>query len=225
MAIEKINGIDGAIPPELESSLVELAQQPMLEGITEMDDGSAIIGEMQMEAEAPITIPFDANLAEYIDEDVLSEISSELTGNIEDDTNSRSDWEEQYKGGLELLGMNYEDRSEPFEGASGIVHPLLAESVTQFQAQAYREMLPAGGPVKTAIIGAETPETSAQAERVKNYMNYQITYEMEEYDPELDQMLFYLPIVGSAFKKVYFDPTMQRAVSNCYENYSLHPYG
>ena len=90
MAIEKINGIDGAIPPELESSLVELAQQPMLEGITEMDDGSAIIGEMQMEAEAPITIPFDANLAEYIDEDVLSEISSELTGNIEDDTNSRS---------------------------------------------------------------------------------------------------------------------------------------
>jgi hypothetical protein len=213
MAIENINGIADAVAPEIQSNLVDLAQQPMIEGVTELDDGSAIVGEMQMEAEAPIAIPFDANLAEHIDEDVLSEISNEIIGNIEDDTNSRSDWEEQYKGGLELLGMSYEDRSEPFEGASGIVHPLLAESVTQFQAQAYREMLPAGGPVKTAIIGAETPETSAQAERVKNYMNYQITYEMEEYDPELDQMLFYLPIVGSAFKKVYFDPSMQRAVS------------
>ena len=152
MAIEKINGIDGVIPPEIESSLIELAQQPMLEGVNELEDGSAIIGEMEMEAEAPIALPFDANLAEHIDEDVLSEISSELTGNIEDDINSRSDWEDQYKGGLELLGMSYEDRSEPFEGASGIVHPLLAESVTQFQAQAYREMLPAGGPVKTSII-------------------------------------------------------------------------
>jgi len=132
MAIEKINGIDGAMPPEIESSLVDLTQQPMIEGVTELDDGSAIIGEMEMESETPIAIPFDANLAEHIDEDVLSEISNEITGNIEDDTNSRSDWEEQYKGGLELLGMSYEDRSEPFEGASGIVHPLLAESVTQF---------------------------------------------------------------------------------------------
>jgi hypothetical protein len=213
MAIENINGIADAVAPELEANLVKLPPEALVEGVTELDDGSAIIGEMEMEAEAPIAIPFDANLSEHIDEDVLSEISDEITGNIEDDINSRSDWEEQYKGGLELLGMSYEDRSEPFEGASGIVHPLLAESVTQFQAQAYREMLPAGGPVKTSIIGAETPEVTAQAERVKNYMNYQITYEMEEYDPELDQMLFYLPIVGSAFKKVYFDPTMQRAVS------------
>ena len=213
MAIENINGIADAIAPELQANLVELPPEAMVEGVTELNDGSAIVGDMEMESETPIAIPFDANLADHIDEDVLSEISSQLTGDIEDDTNSRSDWEEQYKSGLELLGMTYEDRSEPFEGASGIVHPLLAESVTQFQAQAYREMLPAGGPVKTTIIGAETPEVMAQADRVKNYMNYQITYEMEEYDPELDQMLFYLPIVGSAFKKVYLDPNLQRAVS------------
>jgi hypothetical protein len=213
MAVENVNGIASAIAPELQANIVGLPLEAMVEGVTELEDGSAIIGEMEMEAEIPTAIPFDSNLAEHIDEDILQEISSQLVGDIEDDRNSRSDWEEQYKSGLELLGMTYEDRSEPFEGASGIVHPLLAESVTQFQAQAYREMLPAGGPVKTAIIGAETPETAAQAERVRNYMNYQITYEMEEYDPELDQMLFYLPIVGSAFKKVYLDPSLQRAVS------------
>ena len=213
MAVENVNGIASAIAPELQANIVGLPQEAMVEGVTELEDGSAIIGDMEMESEIPTAIPFDSNLAEHIDEDILQEISSQLIGDIEDDRNSRSDWEEQYKSGLELLGMTYEDRSEPFEGASGIVHPLLAESVTQFQAQAYREMLPAGGPVKTAIIGAETPETAAQAERVRNYMNYQITYEMEEYDPELDQMLFYLPIVGSAFKKVYLDPSLQRAVS------------
>ena len=213
MAVENVNGIASAIAPELQANIVGLPQEAMVEGVTELEDGSAIIGDMEMESEIPTAIPFDSNLAEHIDEDILQEISSQLVGDIEDDRNSRSDWEEQYKSGLELLGMTYEDRSEPFEGASGIVHPLLAESVTQFQAQAYREMLPAGGPVKTAIIGAETPETAAQAERVRNYMNYQITYEMEEYDPELDQMLFYLPIVGSAFKKVYLDPSLQRAVS------------
>ena len=213
MAVENVNGIASAIAPELQANIVGLPQEAMVEGVTELEDGSAIIGDMEMESEIPTAIPFDSNLAEHIDEDILQEISSQLIGDIEDDRNSRSDWEEQYKSGLELLGMTYEDRSEPFEGASGIVHPLLAESVTQFQAQAYREMLPAGGPVKTSIIGAETPETAAQAERVRNYMNYQITYEMEEYDPELDQMLFYLPIVGSAFKKVYLDPSLQRAVS------------
>ena len=132
MAIENINGIADAVAPELQANLVSIPEEAMIEGITEMDDGSAIIGEMEMESETPIAIPFDANLADHIDEDVLSEISSELTGDIEDDINSRSDWEEQYKSGLELLGMTYEDRSEPFEGASGIVHPLLAESVTQF---------------------------------------------------------------------------------------------
>jgi hypothetical protein len=211
MAIEKVNGIENVDAPQGVTA-VEIEEAPIADNITEMDDGSIVIGEVE-EQVAPIQVPFNANLAEFMDDADLGRISSELVNEIQEDTNSRKEWEDQYKNGLELLGMNYEDRAEPFEGASGIVHPLLAESVTQFQAQAYRELLPAGGPVKTAIIGQETPEIVAQAERVKNFMNYQITYEMEEYDPELDQMLFYLPIVGSSFKKVYFDPSLQRAVS------------
>ena len=211
MAIEKVNGIENASLPE--GVQVSVTETEITPGVTELEDGSAIIGEMQEELEASMPVPFNANLAEFIDDSELGVISSDIVGNIDEDISSRKDWEDQYKGGLELLGMNYEDRAEPFEGASGVVHPLLAESVTQFQAQAYREMLPASGPVRTHIVGAESPELLSQAERVKNYMNYQITYEMEEYDPELDQMLFYLPIVGSAFKKIYFDPSMQRAVS------------
>mgnify|MGYP003131981675 FL=1 len=211
MAVEKVDGVENLDAPKGVTS-IEIEEAPIGENITEMDDGSVVIGEVE-EQVAPIQVPFNANLAEFIDDAELGRISSEMVSEVQEDMNSRKEWEDQYKGGLELLGMNYEDRAEPFEGASGIVHPLLAESVTQFQAQAYRELLPAGGPVKTAIIGQETPEIVAQAERVKNFMNYQITYEMEEYDPELDQMLFYLPIVGSSFKKVYFDPTLQRAVS------------
>ena len=111
-----------------------------------------------------------------------------------------------------MLGFKYEDRTQPFEGASGVVHPLLAESVTQFQAQAYKELLPPSGPVRTQVIGLSTPDIEAQSERVKEYMNYQITHTMKEYDPEMDQLLFYLPLAGSAFKKVYFDPILKRAV-------------
>ena len=211
MAIEKVNGVENVEQPQ--GIQIPLPEADITPGVTELDDGSAIIGEMQQEVEATLPVPFDANLADFIDDDDLGVISTDLVGAIEDDISSRREWEDTYKSGLELLGMNYEDRTEPFDGASGVVHPLLAESVTQFQAQAYREMLPAGGPVRTVIVGSENPELLAQAERVKNYMNYQITYEMEEYDPELDQMLFYLPIVGSSFKKIYFDPSMQRAVS------------
>ena len=211
MAVEKVNGVENIETPQGVTA-IEIEETEIAPNVTEMDDGSVIVGEME-EQIAPIQVPFNANLAEFIDDTELGRISSEMVNEVQEDMNSRNEWEDQYKGGLELLGMNYEDRAEPFEGASGIVHPLLAESVTQFQAQAYRELLPAGGPVTTAIIGQETSEVLAQAERVKNFMNYQITYEMEEYDPELDQMLFYLPIVGSSFKKVYFDPTLQRAVS------------
>ena len=211
MAIEKVDGVENLDAPKGVTS-IEIEEAPIGDNITEMDDGSVVIGEIE-EQIAPIQVPFNANLAEFMDDADLGRISTEIVSEIQEDINSRKEWEDQYKNGLELLGMNYEDRAEPFEGASGIVHPLLAESVTQFQAQAYRELLPAGGPVKTAIIGQETPDIVAQAERVKNFMNYQITYEMEEYDPELDQMLFYLPIVGSSFKKVYFDPSLQRAVS------------
>lgn len=217
MAIEKGTGAggDNVIPMNTQEQIevLEMATQP---GQVTMDDGSVIVGDISeemMAAEVPVEIPFNSNLVDFMDEAETTAIASDLVGEIEDDLSSREDWEEVYKRGIDLLGMNYEDRSQPFEGASGVVHPLLAESVTQFQAQAYRELLPAGGPVRTQIIGDQNKEVLAQAERVKNYMNYQITYEMEEYDPELDQMLFYLPIIGSTFKKIYFDPLLQRAVS------------
>jgi hypothetical protein len=157
---------------------------------------------------------FDANLVDFIDDSVLQKISNDLLSSIKGDKQSRSEWEKTYTDGLQYLGMKFdESRSQPFEGSSGVVHPILAEAVTQFQAQAYKEMLPAKGPVKTEIIGARTIETENQAERVQEFMNYYIMNVMEEYDPELDQMLFYLPLAGSAFKKVYFDYVLSRAVS------------
>ena len=217
MAIEKGTGAggDNVIPMNTQEQ-IDILEMPVEPGQVTMDDGSVIVGDIteeMMAAEVPVEIPFNSNLVDFMDEAETTAIASDLVSEIEDDLSSREDWEEVYKRGIDLLGMNYEDRSQPFEGASGVVHPLLAESVTQFQAQAYRELLPAGGPVRTQIIGDQNKEVLAQAERVKNYMNYQITYEMEEYDPELDQMLFYLPIIGSTFKKIYFDPLLQRAVS------------
>lgn len=217
MAIERGIGAGGDAPTtaqeQAEIDVIELGAQP---GQVTMDDGSVILGDISEEMmmqEAPVEIPFDANLVDFMDDADVSKMASDIVGDIEDDFSTRQDWEDTYKRGVDLLGMQYEDRTQPFEGASGVVHPLLSESVTQFQAQAYRELLPAGGPVRTQIIGDETREVLQQADRVKNYMNYQITYEMEEYDPELDQMLFYLPLTGSTFKKVYFDPLLQRAVS------------
>ena len=187
--------------------------------VMEQADGTALIQAL-MGGGAPDGIEVEteqydhmANLAEVIDEGVLGEISSELRGLYEEDMESRSDWEEGYTKGLDLLGIKYTERTQPFEGASGVTHPLISESVTQFQAQAYKELLPAGGPVKTQVLGAKTAEKEAQASRVKNFMNYQVTEIMEEFDPDTDQMLFYLPLSGSTFKKVYFDPTKGRAVS------------
>ena len=202
------------LTPEVTDTPVDIVELPQQPGIAQMEDGSALIGELPQEEMMPKEqIPFDANLADFIEEDELGKISTDLTSSVKDDMTSREEWEKTYKSGIELLGIKYEDRSEPFEGASGIVHPLLSESITQFQAQAYRELLPSGGPVRVNIVGDENPAVVAQAERVKNYMNYEITHVMEEFDPELDQMLFYLPIVGSTFKKIYFDPLLQRAVS------------
>ena len=162
----------------------------------------------------------NANLAQEMvevqvldDDSILGTLSSDLGGKVDEDKSSREDWEEAIAKGLTLLGINYEERNEPFMGASGVTHPLLSEAVTQFQAQAYKEMLPPGGPVKTQIIGQQTKEVEDQAQRVKDFMNYQVTEVMEEYDLDTDQMLFYLPITGSTFKKVYFDPMKQRAVS------------
>ena len=158
-------------------------------------------------------IAFYSNLAEEIDERVLGRMANELLADYKKDKESRSDWEQSYIKGLDLLGFKYSEESRPFVGASSVTHPLLAEAVTQFQAQAYKELLPANGPVKTQVLGERTPQREQQAQRVKEYMNYMLMDKMEEYTPEFDQMLFYLPLAGSTFKKVYFDEVMQRAVS------------
>ncbi len=176
-----------------------------------MEDGSA---EINLDPNAPIDtsqVPHDANLAEYIEENELGRFASDLLAEFESDRDSRKDWEDTYIKGLDMLGFKYEDRTQPFEGASGVVHPLLAESVTQFQAQAYKELLPPSGPVRTQVVGLTTPEVEDQAKRVQEFMNYQITEVMQEYDPDMDQLLFYLPLCGSAFKKVYYDGLMKRA--------------
>ena len=176
-----------------------------------MEDGSA---EINLDPNAPIDtsqVPHDANLAEYIEENELGRFASDLLAEFESDRDSRKDWEDTYIKGLDMLGFKYEDRTQPFEGASGVVHPLLAESVTQFQAQAYKELLPPSGPVRTQVVGLTTPEVEDQAKRVQEFMNYQITQVMQEYDPDMDQLLFYLPLCGSAFKKVYYDGLMKRA--------------
>ena len=229
MAIERDMGAGGLpdIPmlPEddMQIDLMELPDQP---GVFEFDDGSAVVGEYDDGLDEPIDVPFGGNLAEVIDEGILGVISSDIVTSIEDDLSSREEWESTYKKGLQYLGMKTEERSQPFEGSSGVVHPLLAESVTQFQAQAYRELLPSGGPIRTQVIGAQSEMLIKQAERVKDYMNYMITYEMEEYDPELDQMLFYLPVIGSTFKKVYDDPLKMRPVSKFIHAEDLIvPYG
>ncbi len=154
-----------------------------------------------------------ANLAELLPDEVLSPIGNELYDNYVDYKSGRKDWESSYTNGLELLGFKYEEKSEPFKGASGATHPVLAEAVTQFQALAYKELLPSQGPVRTQIIGTPTPDKEQQSLRVKEFMNYQIMSEMKEYESEFDQMLFYLPLTGSTFKKVYYDEMMQRTVS------------
>ena len=177
------------------------------------NNGEAQVDFFPDEAGMQPEAPFDANLAEYLSDQDLGRLANDLVGEFEDDHGSRLEWEETYVKGLDLLGFRYEDRERPFPGASGVTHPLLAESVTQFQAQAFKELLPPKGPVKTRIMGTETPETEDQARRVEDFMNYEITTVMKEYTPEMDQLLFYLPLAGSAFKKVYFDASKQRAVS------------
>ena len=205
--VDKSVGAGGTVEPEADSLQVELDDvgETLPEGI-ELDTGE----QMEVMAEQ---YDHNANLAEVMEDGVLASLASDLQAKVKEDLESRSDWEEAIAKGLNLLGINYEDRSDPFLGASGVTHPLLSEATTQFQAQAYKEMLPSGGPVKTQILGVPTKQTEDQAQRIKDYMNYQITEVMEEYDQDTDQMLFYLPLTGSTFKKVYFDPTKQRAVS------------
>jgi len=156
---------------------------------------------------------FYANLAEELPDRELSRIASELLEEFDANKASRQEWEDAYANGLELLGFNYEERTQPFRGSSGVTHPLLAEAATQFQAQAFNEMLPASGPVRTTVLGENSKDKEAQARRVRQFMNYYITNVMEDYTPDMDQMLFYLPLAGSTFKKVYYDEGLGRAVS------------
>ena len=177
------------------------------------EDGGAEISFDPSVASMPGGEDHYANLAEFLDESILTDIGSELDEKYNDYRSSRQDWEMAYTNGLDLLGFKYEKRTEPFKGASGVTHPVLAESVTQFQAQAYKELLPADGPVRTQIMGLTDRNKEDQAMRVKEFMNYQIMNVMKEYEPEFDQMLFYLPLSGSTFKKVYYDALLGRAVS------------
>ena len=153
------------------------------------------------------------NLAEHIDDQELSRLGSKLFDDYNQYRFSRKDWEDTYTKGLDLLGFKYTNPTQPFQGASGATHPVLAEAVTQFQAQAYKELLPSMGPVRTQILGRPSRQKEEQSVRVKNFMNYQLMDVMKEYEPEFDQMLFYLPLAGSAFKKVYYDELLGRAVS------------
>lgn len=197
----KDKSIEVSVPEDSEIDLGDFETQ---------EDGTISFG--------PVLTPdiqeeFNDNLAEYIEDDDLNVIYNDLVDAVQGDRASRQNWETTYKEGLETLGMNYEERSQPFDGASGVMHPLLAESVTQFQAQAYKELIPSNGPVRTQVMGAPTPDSDAQADRVREFMNYQLMTVMEEYDSETDQLLFYLPLSGSAFRKVYYDQNLDRAVS------------
>ena len=225
MAIEK--NIPSQLDPEDLAAEVELELPGSMEENIVQFEGEAENMDIEVipEDDGGVTIDFEptdnrgqegdfyANLAEDMPERELSRIAGELLGEFDANKSGRQEWEDAYANGLELLGFTYEERSQPFRGASGVTHPLLAEAATQFQAQAFNELLPASGPVRTTVLGSETREKQQQSQRVKHFMNYYITNVMEEYTPELDQMLFYLPLAGSTFKKVYYDENLGRAVS------------
>ncbi len=178
-----------------------------------MKEGGATVNfDPRAVNQAQSTTHFD-NLADILPEEVLDPVGIQLRQNYMDYKMSRKDWEQSYIKGLDLLGFKYDNRNEPFQGASGATHPVLAEAVTQFQALAYKELLPADGPVRTQILGISNPAKEAQSQRVKDFMNYQLMDQMKEYEPEFDQMLFHLPLSGSTFKKVYYDDLLGRAVS------------
>jgi len=205
------------VPSDEEIAQEVAVQEPVEEKgpieVTPEEDGGAIIDFEPGAINIPGTENHFDNLADILPDDILDPIGSEMTQNYMDYKNSRKDWERSYTQGLDLLGFKYENRTEPFQGASGATHPVLAEAVTQFQAQAYKELLPSDGPVRTQVIGLKNPGTEQQAQRVKDYMNYLIMDEMKEYEAEFDSMLFHLPLAGSTFKKVYYDVPMARVVS------------
>ena len=201
MAVEKNNEII-----EEEAQVEEEVEQP--EGLP-VD----VTVEGEEEVEERPQDDFNANLADNMDERTLREMASELTEEYKKDKNSRKDWEDAYIKGLDLLGTKYINVTRPFKGASNVTHPMLSEAATQFQAQAYKELVPSDGPVRTQTVGLQTPAVEQQADRVKEYMNYLLMEQMEEYTTDMDQMLFYLPLSGSTFKKVYYDELLGRPVS------------
>jgi hypothetical protein len=211
MAIDKALG-----QAPLGLNLEEMEDEPALE--IEIEDPEAvrigIDGKTILEIEeVEVEDDFNANLAEEMDEEELTELCNDLIGEFEEDTSSRKDWMQTYVDGLELLGMKIEDRTEPWPGACGVHHPLLSEALVKFQAETIMETFPAKGPVKTQIIGKETPEKKEAAQRVQDDMNYQLTDVMVEYRPEHERMLWGLGLAGNAFKKVYYDPSIERQVS------------
>jgi len=197
---------------EIEQEKALEAEDPGVE-VTPNEDGSVEVNFDPSKVNIEGTPNHFDNLAELLPEDITDPIGSELVENYMDYKSSRKEWEQSYTTGLDLLGFKYENRTEPFQGASGATHPVLAEAVTQFQAGAYKELLPAEGPVRTQIVGNPDREKEAQANRVKDYMNYELMEKMSEYEPEFDQMLFHLPLAGSTFKKIYYDDLLGRAVS------------
>jgi len=211
MAIEK--GLYAAPLGIEEASAMEVPLEIEIEDPESVEIGIDGMTILEIKREKPSDEDFPANLAEYMDERELQSLAAQLTGDFEDDVGSRKDWMQTYVDGLELLGMKIEERSEPWEGACGVYHPLLSEALVKFQAETMMETFPAAGPVKTEIIGKETPEKKAAAERVKNDMNYQLTDVMKEYRPEHERLLWGLGLSGNAFKKVYYDPSLERQVS------------
>jgi len=216
--------IDKSLPNQIRTELeipgkqeeVELQEEVKEKGpieVTPEEDGGATVNFEPGAINIPGTESHFDNLADILPDDVLDPLGSTLKNNYTDYKMSRKDWEQSYVEGLDLLGFKYNSRTEPFQGASGATHPVLAEAVTQFQAMAYKELLPSDGPVRTQILGAVNPQKEQQAQRVKDFMNYQIMDKMQEYEPEFDQMLFHLPLAGSAFKKIYYDDLLGRAVS------------
>ncbi len=202
--------IDKSLPNELRTE-IEVPSEDVVEEevveekgpveVTPEEDGGATIDFEPGAINVPGTENHFDNLADILPDDILEPLGNDMVNNYMDYKTSRKDWEQSYIQGLDLLGFKYENRTEPFQGASGATHPVLAEAVTQFQAQAYKELLPAEGPVRTDVIGVESPQVQQQSERVKDYMNYILMDQMQEYEPEFDQMLFHLPLAGSTFKK------------------------
>jgi hypothetical protein len=203
---EPATPIDGLVEMEPEEGLDIEIQNALT---TETEDGGMIVdfdpSASEMQAES-----FDSNLVEYLDDDELNSISNELLNAFNSDRDSRADWEETYTKGLDQLGLKIEDRTTPWAGACGVFHPMLSEAVIKFQSQAISEIFPAAGPVRTKIVGPINSEKEKQSQRVQDYLNYLLTYEMTEYRTETEKMLFSLPLAGSAFRKIYFDPTLNR---------------